>query len=279
MKRAMIIAMFIVGIAFAWHILLLSQWSGPKVNINPLTDVATVRMPGPSDIGITNAEQAAAFEGARDLTGIPIGEHKLNNFARQYLDVYAMVLPYRVSIVDDQPLQTRAELPPAPATPLPENDTSDSTVHTSIQGSKPSTSNLGFQTYTNSRYGFQVDYPESFVAQRSPENGDGLTLNSEDGKATLVAWGMNNAGFTLQDQFDNAIKGVHGELGYNKIGRNWFVVSWTDGETLGYTKEFVGGSSENAFTFTFPVAQKLQYDSLVIAIEKSFKPGDVESSH
>ena len=90
---------------------------------------------------------------------------------------------------------------------------------------------------------------------------------------------MNNAGFTLQDQFDSAIKDVHGVLGYNKMEKSWFVVTWTNGDTMGYTKEFVGTGSQNAFTFTFPVEQRLQYDSIVTTIEKSFNPGDVESSH
>ena len=44
--------------------------------------------------------------------------------------------------------------------------------------------NPGFHTYTNSRYGFRIDYPESFIPQQSPENGDGLSFKSQDGKAS-----------------------------------------------------------------------------------------------
>jgi hypothetical protein len=267
-----------------WHIILLSQLSGPKVNINPLTDVAVVMMPGPSEFGITNPEQAAAFEGARDITGVPIAEHRLNNYARQYLDVYAMVLAYRVSIVDNQDVQTPAVLT-LPSTPsfnqpsIVQKESPNSTIQADVEGSRQSRLNSGFQTYTNSRYGFRVDYPESFVAQQPPVNGDGLEFRSADRRASLVTWGMNNAGFTLQDQFDSAIKDVHGVLGYNKMEKSWFVVTWTNGDTMGYTKEFVGTGSQNAFTFTFPVEQRLQYDSIVTTIEKSFNPGDVESSH
>jgi hypothetical protein len=139
--------------------------------------------------------------------------------------------------------------------------------------------NLGFQTYTNTRYGFRVDYPESFRPEQPPENGDGVTLKSEDGKATLVFSGRNNAGFTLRDEFDIAIKNVQGQLGYNKTGGSWFVVTWTDGDNIGYTKEFVGPGSQNLFTITFPVEQKPQYDSAVTKIEKSFQPGDLDNSH
>jgi len=167
----------------------------------------------------------------------------------------------------------------APAVSNPQNEVMNSRIYPDNEEFKQSRSTSGFQTYTNNRYGFRIVYPESFVAQQPPENGDGLTLKSEDGKATLTAWGMNNSGFTLKEDFDRSIKDIHGELGYNTMGRNWFVVSWTDGETLGYTKEFVGGASENAFTFTFPAEQRSQYDSIVTIIERSFKPGDIESSH
>jgi hypothetical protein len=39
---------------------------------------------------------------------------------------------------------------------------------------KQSGSNPGFQTYTNNRYGFRVDYPLTFIPQPPPDNGGGL---------------------------------------------------------------------------------------------------------
>jgi hypothetical protein len=139
--------------------------------------------------------------------------------------------------------------------------------------------NPGSKTYTNSRYGFQVDYPESFVPQQPPENGDGLTFNSQDGKALLVVSGGNNPGFTVEDEFYKAIKNIHGQLGYKEAGRSWFAVSWTDGDNIGYTKEFVGLRSLNTFTITFPVERKAEYNSIVTNIEKAFRPGDLDNSH
>jgi hypothetical protein len=118
------------------------------------------------------------------------------------------------------------------------------------------------------------------MPQRPPDNGDGLSFKSQDGKAMLDVSGANNdTGFTLKDEFDSAIKNVHGQLGYNKTGGSWFVVTWTDGDNISYTKEFVGPGSRNSLTITFPVEQKSQYDSVVTAIEKSFQPGDLDISH
>jgi hypothetical protein len=139
--------------------------------------------------------------------------------------------------------------------------------------------NPGYRTYTNNRYGFRIEYPLTFIPQPPPDNGDGQDLKSQDGKATLAVSGENDAGLTLKDAFERSIKSVRGQLGYNKMGAGWFVVTWTDGSSVGYTKEFVGSRSQNSFTITFPVQQKSQYDSIVTAIEKSFRPGDLDNSH
>jgi hypothetical protein len=75
-------------------------------NINPLTDVATLKMPG---------AERLAFTGGRDLyihdtvVVLPAAERKLrviqvrsclNHYARQYLDLYAVIVPYRVNAID-----------------------------------------------------------------------------------------------------------------------------------------------------------------------------------
>jgi hypothetical protein len=152
-------------------------------------------------------------------------------------------------------------------------------AHPIKHGFKQSGLNPTFRTYTNNRYGFRVDYPLTFRPEAPPENGDGLSFKSQDGKATLDVSGANNSGFTLKDEFDSAIRNIQGQLGYNKTGGSWFVVTWTDGDNISYMKEFVGPGSRNSLTITFSVEQKSQYDSVVTAIEKSFRPGDLDNSH
>ena len=74
----------------------------------------------------------------------------------------------------------------APASQVPQRESLSSAIHSDVEGFTQSSANPEFQTYTNGRYGFRIDCPESFKADPEPENGDGLTLKSEDGKATLV---------------------------------------------------------------------------------------------
>jgi hypothetical protein len=72
----------------------------------PHRDVATLKMSGAVRL---------AFTGGRDLyihdtvVVLPAAERKLrviqvrsclNHYARQYLDLYAMIVPYRVNIID-----------------------------------------------------------------------------------------------------------------------------------------------------------------------------------
>jgi|HubBroStandDraft_6_1064221.scaffolds.fasta_scaffold06006_6 hypothetical protein len=136
--------------------------------------------------------------------------------------------------------------------------------------------NPGFRTYLNGRFGFRIDYPQSFAAEEPPVNGDGITLISPDGNAKLVVVGGNNPGFTLKEYYDRAIEDVRGKLGYRIHGGSWFVVTWEDKDILGYRKMFVGNGSQNSFTFTFPSDQRSQYESIVTTMEKSFHSGDLE---
>jgi hypothetical protein len=132
-----------------------------------------------------------------------------------------------------------------------------------------------FRTYTNERFGFSIDYPPSFVPKEPPQNGDGMALESPDGTAILVVSGSNSSGVALSAYYDTAVRTVKGELGYHTASKDWFVVTWKEGDRLTYQKTFVGSGSENSFTFSYPEGQKLEYDHMVTRIEKSFRHGDL----
>ena len=134
----------------------------------------------------------------------------------------------------------------------------------------------GYTTYTNGRFGFRIDYPQSFVIAHRPDNGDGVRLTSPDGQAELVAAGGNNSKTSLKEYFDIAAKDIGGEQTYRKIGKDWFVVSSKDKGRISYLKMFVGTHSHNSFWFTYPESKKTEYDAVVIKLEKSFKRGDTD---
>lgn len=99
MKKAAISGI-VLTVIFLWHIYVCQTMENESYAINPVTDVVTLKLPGAASLGITDPEVVAGFNGGRDLTGIPNAEHKLNLFARQHLDLYAMIVSYRVTIID-----------------------------------------------------------------------------------------------------------------------------------------------------------------------------------
>jgi len=46
-----------------------------------------------------------------------------------------------------------------------------------------------WKSFSNDRYGFSVDVPASFKASAPPDNNDGLTFNSPDGRVEIRAYG------------------------------------------------------------------------------------------
>jgi len=100
MKKFFPFIVIIIALVFVWHLLVSASMSNENWSINPLTDVATLKMPGPAESGITDPQGIAAFEGARALVAVPIAENKLGVYAREYVDLYALLIPYRVTVVD-----------------------------------------------------------------------------------------------------------------------------------------------------------------------------------
>ncbi len=46
----------------------------------------------------------------------------------------------------------------------------------------------GLKHYANSRFGYSVDLPAGFKTVSVPENGDGVVLESVDGRTKLSVW-------------------------------------------------------------------------------------------
>lgn len=137
-----------------------------------------------------------------------------------------------------------------------------------------------YPNYINEKFGYRISYPDSFKPTAMSSSSDGITLTSTDGAASLEVRGATNIDRkTTKDFYDEAIRTAPGKVGYSELGGSWFVVTWTDGNRVGYRKMFVGTGFYNFFTLTFPKRQQRVYDSVVTKIEKSFKPGELEDSH
>lgn len=132
--------------------------------------------------------------------------------------------------------------------------------------------------YTNARFGFCSSIPSSFAQVQEPANGDGAVF--EDGTTGMRAtfWGSNNVdGSTAQSEFESLTSGHH--VAYSCVEDDFCVVSYEEGGSIVYIKEFVGSGSSCAVRFEYPASSAKDCDAIVAQTEASFEPGDLSTSH
>ena len=112
MWKIIIVAVIVAAIV-GWHILVCLRIENESYEVNWLTDIATLKLPSAASAGITSPEGIAGFNWGRNLIGAPEAERQLSLYARRYVDVYAVLIPYRVNIVDKQaaPIKTASIQP------------------------------------------------------------------------------------------------------------------------------------------------------------------------
>jgi hypothetical protein len=131
-------------------------------------------------------------------------------------------------------------------------------------------------TYMNPRFGTIADYPASIFTVRDPppENGDGQSFRSGDGRAQLSIYGAYNAeGDTPQRYLAKlADEGVS----YRRTTARTYVISGTRMDQLFYERcNFQEGKSDiiNCFSVTYPAAEKVAWDPIVTRLSKSLRAG------
>jgi hypothetical protein len=84
---------------------------GAEIHVHALTDVVTIRLPRPAELeregddllGALGAAIGSMLGGALANAIEPAIERDLNTRARELFDLYAMLLPYRVKVIVDEP--------------------------------------------------------------------------------------------------------------------------------------------------------------------------------
>jgi hypothetical protein len=135
----------------------------------------------------------------------------------------------------------------------------------------------GWRTYRNSRFGTTIDYPAGFRPGNPPNNNDGLSFTAADG-ATLRVWGSLNIDEADLAALEAKMQG-YAEQGdritYRAAGRNWFVLSGTNGERIFYRCYLLSHRNEiiNGFEIVYPQGRAAAYDPVVARLAKSFRAG------
>lgn len=140
-----------------------------------------------------------------------------------------------------------------------------------------------FDTYANSRFNYQVEYPSFLVPQGEAANGDGQNFTGND--ANLKVYGtfspeldlqQNANNYNIEDEFNNQRKELvqHGyNLPYTLLKGNYFVISGERRKQIVYLKKiYVANCGVHLYLWiNYPKADKKIWDPLVTTISDSFK--------
>jgi hypothetical protein len=126
-----------------------------------------------------------------------------------------------------------------------------------------------YRTYSNARYAFSIAYPVGvLIPQGEPDNGDGQTFVSRNGRATMWAYGANSLDKSLQEEFQSAQENI--AVTYKVLQGNWFVVSGTKNGKIFYRKTLMRNEVFKTFIIEYEEPERATYDPITARIARSF---------
>jgi hypothetical protein len=131
-----------------------------------------------------------------------------------------------------------------------------------------------YKTYTNGRFGFSLQYPTGLTMAPPPTNGDGANFYNEE--IDIKAYGGHTnivqQGETIETYYQQDINSIPGEIAYQKVTANWYVLSYKENGNIIYKKFFFGDSVFNTFIITYPANTQDKYGPITTHISQTFSP-------
>lgn len=128
---------------------------------------------------------------------------------------------------------------------------------------------INYKKYSNQRFGFSIEYPDYLKVIVDPENGDGIQVGNEDLKLT-VSGGYNVLNETPDSMEKELINGKD-NISYKEKGKDFFVASWIEGDTVIYQYKKIGKNMIQGFVLEYNKSKIKEFDPIVNRIYKSFK--------
>ena len=160
------------------------------------------------------------------------------------------------------------------------DDTSDIKKPSSNPGEETvnsaQTESFTYHTYTNTRYGFTVEYPTTFTQGEAPTNNDGR--NFYNGEANITASGSHinviEDNETIETYYNQALEYITGNISYQRLGSDWYVISYTDGSNIVYEKSIIGTDIISNLVISYPSNKQDYYGPMVTRISGTFEGGE-----
>lgn len=140
-----------------------------------------------------------------------------------------------------------------------------------------------YESYTNSRFGFSVEYPSSFEADYMPANNDGIEVH--DDEAVIIASGSHAGidaenGYTPIDEaesieafYDKKLEDLEDDgysISYKKLEDDWYVISYFDGTNNVYEKSIMDDNFIANLLIEYPADLQDEYGPIVDRVADTF---------
>ncbi|WP_411679599.1 hypothetical protein [Clostridium thailandense] len=137
---------------------------------------------------------------------------------------------------------------------------------------------ISYKKYSNSKFGFSIEYPNTFTIKTNPNNDDSKIFSSSDNTTELTVSARNNISNESVSSVYNNLLTKHKDS-YHKQEGNWFIMYWMENNLIVYQKSIVGSGSIDSFIIKYPMEQKQQYDKIITHLNESFKTPTIEERH
>ena len=144
--------------------------------------------------------------------------------------------------------------------------------------SQKGTESFSYNTYTNDRYGFTVEYPTIFTKGEAPTNGDGRKFYNAESTIFAYAGHINiiEDNETIETYYYRALENAPSPIAFQRLESDWYVISYHDGGNIVYQKGIIGEDIISTLIITYPSSKQAYYDPMVNRVAKSFKGGRTE---
>jgi len=130
-----------------------------------------------------------------------------------------------------------------------------------------------FLLYAGERVPFTVAVPTLFSrVVVIPDNGDGVILSDKRGKARFrTSGGELLELLTIRQLFESARESLNVNPAYERLGKNFFVLSWIADGNIHYRKLVLNGDAWCDMEMNYPLERKKEFDPLVTYSAKSLQ--------
>lgn len=137
----------------------------------------------------------------------------------------------------------------------------------------------GWSYYGNPRFDFVMGYPDIFTEATEPDNSDGITMKSADGKYELLMWGAHNIDESTGDSMLADAKSRVSNITDDYSDKDFYSITY-EGERNGEVTEFVGNGFVTPektvqFLISYPTDEKEHFLEIIKQMQSEISLGAV----